>query len=425
MQEYPGIRLTSDEIQQIEQRLGRMERMESLGCMAAGIAHDLNNAMGPMLSLPILVRGEMEALLEVSDIPDAMAEKLKEFIEDFEIVEESVRHARGVVNDLQVFSSSGSSNRKPINLAELAEKITREWQCGKCYRDYGSVKLEYSAEENLPAVKGSKTHLRRVIVNLLKNSVEAMPDGGTVRLRVYSECIKQLRVGYEPLPMGKYVCISVKDTGIGISSDVLHYIFEPFFSKKADKSKSGGGLGLPVVHGIIKGHGGYIDIRSNPGDGTEFLLYLPAIKEMAIKSDGEPVFSISDEMRGNGEHILVVDDNPAQLFIIRRILETAGYRVRLATSGKEAVDLLGLDAQTAEKAIKQKFDAVILDIVMPEPDGFSLHQMITSYYADLPVMLVSGQLPTARLRQLLDHGVVWLSKPFTPESVLTALKGLI
>jgi CheY-like chemotaxis protein len=225
--------------------------------------------------------------------------------------------------------------------------------------------------------------------------------------------------GHEELPAGKYALLEVSDTGAGIKRDHVSRIFEPFFSQKSRTERSGSGLGLAVVHGIVKDHGGYIDVQSREGNGTTFSLYFPLTGE---EKNTRSYAAAHKPVSGTG-HILVVDDEAGQRFMARRGLQKAGYKVTLAVDGHHALEMFS-EAKASGDGLP--FDLVILDMIMEEGfDGLDTMMGIREMYSDIPVIIASGHAENGRSSAATDMGALWMPKPYDMNALLHEISQLL
>jgi CheY-like chemotaxis protein len=240
-----------------------------------------------------------------------------------------------------------------------------------------------------------------------------MPHGGALSISTRNLFLEALLEGADPVPPGEFVVLTVADTGVGISEEDVEKIFEPFYTKK-NMGRSGTGLGMAVVWGTVKDHGGYIDISSEPGAGTTFTLYFPATRD-AVSDD---IGSLDlESMRGNGELVMIVDDLKEQRIIGKVLLEKLGYRVCTASSGKLAVEM----------ARSQRPDLLVLDMIMdPGIDGLETFRRIQRIYPEQRAVIASGFSETNRVKQAIQCGVnQYIRKPYTLETLAVAIKAAL
>jgi len=376
------------ERKKLEQQFLRAQRMESIGTLAGGIAHDLNNVLAPiMLSLE---------LLRLS-FPDAESQEL------IGIIEGSARHGSDMVRQVLSFARGVEGQRLEINVADLVhdiEKITKD-----TFLKHVEIRTDVPPE--LWRVVGDPTQLHQVLLNLCVNARDAMPDGG--KLVIEAENIA-IDAHYADLNLdakaGLYVVLRVEDSGTGIRPDVLERIFDPFFTTKA--VGMGTGLGLSTSLAIVKSHGGFMRAYSELGRGSKFNVYIPARTEATIDHDVSP----TELPRGRGELVLVIDDEPAVLQITQQTLEAFGYRVVVAVDGADAVAIYARRGD--------EIAVVLTDMMMPVMDGPSTIRVLRKMNPAVRIIAASGLQANAQGVGLgLSH---FLPKPYTADRLLTALK---
>ena len=265
-------------------------------------------------------------------------------------------------------------------------------------------------DENLLCVLGSPVHLSKTVMNLVSNSAEAMPEGGQIIITTENRHIDNIKTGYDDIDKGDYVTLTVLDSGIGISPEDIERIFEPFYTKKI-MGRSGTGLGMAVVWGTVKDHQGYIDLASTEGKGTEITLYFPATRQ-AFAPQVE-IASIQDIM-GNGESILVVDDIKEQRQIASEMLEKLGYRVTTVSGGEEAVEYLR----------NHTIDLLVLDMILePGIDGLETYRRILNFRPGQKSIIASGYSETVRVKEAHSLGAgSYIKKPYLLQKIGRAIK---
>ena len=263
----------------------------------------------------------------------------------------------------------------------------------------------------LPHVAASKSHITRVISNLSRNAIEAMGESGTLTIHTRVDEYQEDAIRHEIIRAGRYAVLSIADTGGGIPEKAIGKIFDPFFTSKAMSTHSGSGLGLSIVHSIVKDHDGYIDLITRPGEGARFELFFPV--------KGAPKAGTIARMASGGkEKILIVDDDRAQRFVARRVMEKFGYVVSEAESGSEAVRLF----ENAEEG-RPGFDLIIMDMVMePEMDGLAALERIRAVNPDQKAIIVSGYSAVERAEKAQALGAGWISKPYDNETIGKAVR---
>jgi CheY-like chemotaxis protein len=325
-------------------------------------------------------------------------------------IKKSGERAAAIVQDLLTLARRGVAVTEVTNLNPLITGYLLSPECDKLREFHPHVSIEADLAEDLLNIMGSSVHLSKVIMNLVSNAAEAMDNGGTVRISTRNAYIDKPLKGYEDVSEGEYVVLQVSDSGIGISSEDIRRVFEPFYTKKA-MGRSGTGLGMAVVWGTLKDHGGFIDVHSVEGQGTTFTLYFPLTRnQMKAEQTALPIGAY----RGNGEKILLVDDVAEQRKIGSEMLEKLGYSVTAVKSGEAAVDYLkGHSA-----------DLVILDMIMdPGIDGLETYRRILGLHPDQKAIIASGFSETARVREAQALGAgSYIKKPYTLEKIGTAVK---
>ena len=309
-----------EEKRYLEENLQRSQKMESLGVLAGGVAHDLNNVLSGILSYPDLI------LLNLPEDHEAR--------ESLESIKKAGGRAAEIVQDLLTLARRGVAITDVVNLNDLVKEYVYSPEHEKMMSFHSGINVKTNLEDNLLNIKGSSIHLKKTIMNLVSNAAEAQPEGGEIIILTENRSIDQLMKGYDNIPEGDYVLLKVTDKGHGIAKDDLDKIFEPFYTKKV-MGRSGTGLGMAVVWGTVKDHKGRINVKSVEAQGTAFDLYFPATRE-GIKEEAR--VSLKDYM-GNGQSILVVDDVEEQRKIASLLLDKLGYKPFAVPSGEEAVEL--------------------------------------------------------------------------------------
>jgi len=377
--------------------LGRAERMESLAVLAGGVAHDLNNILMPILTLPGVILDDIEAAN--APVPETLAE-------DLDVIGRSGQRAAAVARDLLSLSRCQFVERTPLPINEIVESVLASGVVQTLVKDYGSVRVEREMSAREPMVNGSETHLYQALLNLVINALEAMPQGGVLRVRTEIYRVDEAVSAYELIDRGEYVRLTVTDTGHGIPADAIDRVFEPFHSRKQRSTRSGSGLGLAVVYGVVKGHEGYVDLASAVDEGTSFSLYFPACHQAQAVPEAQA------EVVGGSERVLLVDDEDLPREMAVRMLRQLGYRVTMARSGHEAVDIL---RQTYDGHESSPFALVLLDMVMEDGfDGLDTFCALTELCPTQRCMLISGFSDGDRVRRAQKLGAGgFLQKPFS------------
>ncbi len=376
----------------LAERLNRAEKMEALGSLAGGVAHDLNNVLGVLV-------GYSELLLET------LSEKssLRRYAEN--IMLSSVRGA-AIIQDLLTLARRGVTTSEIVNLNKIVSDYLKTPEFEKLKFEHPGIKITAELEkEELFNIKGSPVHLGKTIMNLVINAVEAISGRGEIVLRTENCYLDRPIKGYDEMKEGDYVVMTVSDTGKGISPNDLGKIFEPFYTKKV-MGRSGTGLGLAVVWGTVKDHNGFIDVQSEEEKGTTFTLYFPVTREVIGKAEK----SISlDSYMSKGESILVVDDVQEQRELAVSMLGRLGYRVEAVGSGAEAINYIK----------ENQADLIILDMILePEMDGLDTYRRILEINPKQKALIVSGFSETDRVRKTQELGAgAFVRKPYILEKI--------
>jgi PAS domain S-box-containing protein len=375
----------------LEARLQRAQKMEAIGTLAGGVAHDLNNILSGIVSYPELL---------LMDIPQESPLR-----KPILTIQKAGERAAAIVQDLLTLARRGVVTTKVVNLNSIISEYLKspEFENLKVYHPNVHIKTDF--ETDLLNILGSPVHLSKTIMNLVTNSAEAISDVGEIILSTNNRYIDKSLNGYDKIKQGDYVTLSVRDTGIGIPSQDLERIFEPFYTKKV-MGKSGTGLGMAVVWGTVKDHKGYIDVKSDSGKGTEFTLYFPVIRQELTRD--APLLSIEDIM-AKGESILVVDDMEDQRKIASEMLTKLGYSVVSVSSGEEAVDYIK----------NHSTDLLVLDMIMePGIDGLDTYKKILEIHPNQKAIIASGYSETDRVKEAQKLGATaYVRKPYLLDKI--------
>jgi two-component system, cell cycle sensor histidine kinase and response regulator CckA len=320
-------------------------------------------------------------------------------------IQKAGERAAAIVQDLLTLARRGVITTKVVNLNSIISEYLKspEFENLKIYHPNVHIKTDF--ETDLLNILGSPIHLTKTIMNLVTNAAEAISDLGEIVLSTRNRYIDRSLIGYDKIKEGDYVTLSVRDTGIGIPSEDLERIFEPFYTKKV-MGKSGTGLGMAVVWGTVKDHKGYIDVKSASGKGTEFTLYFPVIRQELTRD--KPLLSIEDIM-AKGESILVVDDVEDQRKIASEMLTKLGYSVVSVSSGEEAVDYMK----------HHLADLLVLDMIMePGIDGLDTYKQILEIHPNQKAIIASGYSETDRVREAQRLGATaYVRKPYLLDKI--------
>ena len=384
-----------DEKESLQARLQRSQKMESLGLLAGGVAHDLNNILSGIVSYPELL---------LLDLPEDS--KLKKPIET---MKDSGNRAAAIVQDLLTVARGVATTKEPLNLNNIVKDYLNSPEFNKLKHFHPTVNIESRLDPNLLNIYGSNVHVRKVLMNLVSNASEAIEGGGRVTISTMNRYVDRPLKGYDNVTMGEYAVLSVSDEGSGIESDDLERIFEPFYTKKV-LGRSGTGLGLAVVWNVVQDHDGYIDVKSDES-GTTFELYFPITREgIAEEALAVPM----EDYKGNGEMILVVDDVESQRDISCKILEKLGYKTEVASSGEEAVEYLK----------RHTVDLILLDMIMdPGINGREAYERIIEIHPKQKAVIVSGFAETDAVKEAQRLGAGrYVKKPLTLQTLGVAIK---
>jgi signal transduction histidine kinase/HAMP domain-containing protein len=381
----------------LEERLARSQKMEALGLLAGGVAHDLNNVLSGTVSYPDLLLMDLP--------PDSPLRKPIMTIRD------SGQKAAAIVQDLLTLARRGVMNTETMNLSDIVSEYLRSPEHEKLVSYHSSVAIETRLESDLLNIKGSPLHLKKALMNLVSNAAEAQPEGGKILISSRNQYVDKPIKGYDNVQVGDFVVLSVTDRGTGIAPDDFKRIFEPFYTKKV-MGRSGTGLGMSVVWGTVQDHGGYINIKSKEGKGTTFELYFPVTREEILKRAGAIP---PEEYAGSGETVLVVDDIREQREIASVILAKLGYTVLTASNGEEAVEYLK----------DHSVHILVLDMIMdPGMDGLDTYTRILTIHPHQKAIIASGFAETDRVKEAQKLGAgKYIRKPYTLEKLGLALKG--
>jgi PAS domain S-box-containing protein len=388
------LKQAEEELRQSEEKLERARRMESLGVLAGGVAHDLNNLLGPMMAYPDLI---------LLDLPTGSPLR-----EDVQQIKLAAQRSAAMVQDLLTLARRGIYRTAPLNLNGVVDEYLRSPAYLEFERTCPTVRVVVDLASDLPNVMGSPVHLSKVVMNLVANAFEAMPQGGTLTISTCYVALDRPLAGYEHIEAGEYVLLRVGDTGVGIERGDVEHIFEPFYSKK-EMGRSGSGLGLAVVYGVAHDHRARIDLCTEVGVGSEFALYFPVTGPAAPQ--GEP----QDADYTGSESVLVIDDQPEQRDVATRLLSTLGYRVASVDSGQAALDHLE----------RHRADILVLDMILGDGlDGLDTYREIVRRHPGQKAVIASGFSETSRVREAESLGAgQFVRKPYTLHSLGRAVRG--
>ncbi len=374
-------------------KMEQARRVESLGTLAGGVAHDLNNTLGPLV-------GYSDMILQSVPTDNSLRP-------DVEQIKQAAERAAAMVQDLLTLARRGVYRLAPLNLNQVIQEYLRSPSFIELMSAHPHVSVRTDLADDLLHIAGSSPHLNKVVMNLVANAVEAMPYHGVLSISTLCQTVEEPLDGYERIEVGDYVVLRVCDTGTGIAPADLERIFEPFYTKKT-MGRSGSGLGLSVVHGVVHDHGGRIDIHSQVGVGSEFVVYFP------VCYDDSPVISKTQNNYRGDETILVLDDMEDQRELALRLLSLLGYRVQVAESGQAALEWVR----------RQPFDLLLLDMIMQDDmDGLETYRQVIQIRPGQKAVIASGYSETERVRQAQQLGAgAFVRKPYTIATLGQAIR---
>ncbi|MFC1883424.1 PAS domain S-box protein [Thermodesulfobacteriota bacterium] len=384
------------ESDRLKKRLAQAQKMEAIGTLAGGVAHDLNNILAGLVSYPELI---------LIDLPEDSPLRKPVLT-----IKKSGEKAAAIVQDLLTLARRGVPITEPVDLNQIITEYLNSPEYEKLRFYHPAVSVKVNLKQDLLKILGSPVHLSKTVMNLVSNAAEAMPEGGEIEISTENQYINRSIIAYDHIEEGDYIVFKISDTGEGISPSDLERIFEPFFTKKT-MGRSGTGLGMAVVWGTVKDHGGYVDVKSTVRQGTEFKLYFPVLRDEREKYT--PVISM-DEYKGRGETVLVVDDVEEQRDIASGMLEKLGYSVTTVPSGEDAVDYMKDNSA----------EILVLDMIMdPGIDGLDTFRKIKEFHPHQKAIIVSGFSETERVREIQKLGAgKYIRKPYTLEGIGIALR---
>ena len=374
-----GVIRDISERKRLQAQLQNAERMEALGTLAGGIAHNFNNLLMGIQGRATLISMDLESSHPGSEHLDA--------------INEYIQSASDLTKQLLGLARGGKYEVKPTSINDLIDR--NAFLFGRTNKD---ITIQKRFDQGNPVVEVDRGQFEQVLLNLFVNAAQAMAEGGTLALET-----QVVKPGHETRLLNTskpeyYVRIAVSDTGVGMDQKTLSRIFDPFFTTKKSK---GTGMGLASAYGIIKNHNGYIVPHSEPGKGSTFNIYLP-LADSAVKKEPQ----VSKRVSGGSEKLLLVDDEELFLYVGKSLLEKLGYAVTAVGSGEEALNVL----RQKEVAI----DLVILDMVMPGMNGAKVFDNIQAMRPELPIMLCSGYSVNGKVQKIIQRGCCgFIQKPFT------------
>ncbi|MBN1574229.1 MAG: response regulator [Deltaproteobacteria bacterium] len=392
-----GILQDITEQKRMEEHLIEGQKMKAVGALAAGVAHDFNNITATILGYASFLKNKF---IDMGPVYEGLLAIQKSAIRASELTAQLLTYSR---------SREGKFEVVPVNINKVVDSVYNIITSEALEK---SISINLEIESDLKNIEGDISQLTQVVMNLSMNALEAMTDGGTLTIQTYLiEVEKEIEMGLYSIKTGEYVCLKMKDTGIGMNRDTLNRVFDPYFTTKDEKSRIG--LGLSVVYGIVKNHGGYINIDSETDRGTEITLYFPAESEK--KEDTE---KIDIKAMGGTESIMIIESEEAVLLILKNILTEAGYTVYAYDSGEAGL-----------KAFREKekpTDLVILDFIMPDIGGEEVLKKLLEIDPDIKVILSSGYSEVNQYRDVINLGAAGLvKKPFMANKLLREIREVL
>ncbi|MBW2338837.1 MAG: response regulator [Deltaproteobacteria bacterium] len=391
-QELAERKRSEEEKAKLEAQFQHAQKMEALGTLASGIAHNFNNIL-------MGIQGYASLMLMDIDSGHPHYKRLKG-------IEQQVQSGSTLTKQLLGYAREGKYEVKPITLNQMVKEVSDTFAMTK-----KDITVHLDLAEDLHIIKADQGQIRQTLMNLYVNAADAMPRGGDIFLKTVNIADKDMKgKPYTPKP-GDYALITITDTGMGMDKNTMERIFDPFFTTKG--MSKGTGLGLASVYGIVKAHGGYIDVDSKKGRGTTFSIYLPA-----SDTEGGKQKEIAAEVLKGKEGVLLVDDEDVIIDVSRELLQTLGYEVYVARNGKEAIDTY--------KANEDKIDMVILDMVMPDMGGGEAYDIMKGINPNIKVLLSSGYSIDGQAAEILDRGCNgFIQKPFNITQLSQKLREIL
>ena len=381
-------------IKEVEAQLRQAQKMEAVGQLAGGVAHDFNNIL-------TAIQGYTEIALMTVKEDNPLYSNLTE-------IRKAVERASNLTRQLLLFSRRQPMEMTPLNLNHVIHDLGK--MLSRLIGEDISLNTDLAPE--LWTVKGDSGSMEQLIMNLVVNARDAMPDGGKINIKtenvlIDEEYCKTYRYAYP----GKFICLSIRDTGVGMDKVIIDRIFEPFFTTKGPGK--GTGMGLSVVYGIVKQHEGWINVESSPGKGAIFRIYLPALF-MEHKDEQEMPVSL-EELRGRGERILFVEDDESVRKLYTKMLSENGYRVFAAANAREALDIFEKEAGN--------FDLIFCDVVLPDDRGPRLANQLLKIRPGISILFASGYSDEkSDWRTIREGGYLYIQKPYSLTDLLKGVK---
>ncbi len=402
------------EKEKLQAQFLQAQKVEAVGTLAAGIAHNFNNLL-------MAIQGNTSLVLLDTDSNHPSYEMLRN-------IERQVKGGSRLTSQLLGYARKGGYEIKPISLNQLVEETSDTFGATR-----KEIRVDRELAQDLSGIKADLGQIEQMLLNLYVNAVDAMPGGGNLFLKTMKATHKDMGDKPYKVKPGNYVLLTVRDTGIGMDEETMKRVFDPFFTTKG--MASGTGLGLASVYGIVKAHGGYIDVESKKGHGATFTIYLPASKKRAIEK-GKVVEKgkVAKEVLKGSETVLLVDDEDMIIDVGSWMLKRLGYEVLVARSGKEAIEIVS-KALRAEGKEEERYapgpmppapDMVILDMIMPEMGGGETYDRLREINPDITVLLSSGYSINGQATEILERGCNgFIQKPFNMKGLSRSIRGIL
>lgn len=386
-----------EEKERLEFKLVQAERLEALGVLAGGVAHDLNNIIGPMLAYPELIKKDLADGHQVD--------------KELDVITASAQRAADVVAGLLSLTRSSSYRMQALDLNELLNNYLDSPESIVNKNLQPEISVDVQLCENKLPIRGSEDLLLNVLINFLNNAVESMRDGGSIKLGTTTVDVANKDLGNGVLTSGRYCLLTIEDQGEGIAAEELSKIYDPFYTTKQKSDKSGTGLGLTVVFNVLKNHDAVVDVESKPGQGTRFSIYFPEfIEEKELTTEGKPSY------RGHGS-VLILDDREEQREMALRIVTRLGYQAESVSCARDAINYLK----------DNRVDLLWLDMILEEKmDGLDVYKEAIKINPNQKAIIVSGYSKTERIEQAQALGVnAFIQKPFELSEISACLGDLL
>lgn len=386
------------ELEQKSKQLEQAQKMEVIGTLAGGVAHDLNNILAGIVSYPDLL---------LKQIPDDSP--YRKYVE---IIKNSGEKAAEMVQDLLTLTRKGVVNKEPVSVNEIIREFLNGPLFEKLRKNHPHISYISNLTDEKTFILGSSIHITKAIMNLVINASEALPIDGKIEMTTKRCFLDKPLKGYNEVVEGEYIQLSIKDTGIGIDEKDIESIFEPFFSKKR-MGRSGTGLGMTVVWWTVKDHSGYIVVNSIRGKGTEFALYFPSADYNPEAEKPDEEMTLKSGYFGRGEHILIVEDDDNNRQLAEEILSQFNYKVSSVSSGEEAVKFVQ----------KEDVDLLILDMIMDGINGLETYIRILMRKGEQKAIITSGYSENELVKEAIKLGAgCYIKKPYLKMQLLQAVE---